>query len=145
MKRIAKPFWQITWCRALAISVLSDVLALADPSGFYANPPAFLPIRLVDEYDTLGGDVITADNGKVKDDKEWSKWTPTITNSFNLPDEYLEDTVLDSTLLYFTYSKGFKSGGFEMKGLEVTEFEPESVNQLRIGNKSRRLRPAYSF
>ncbi len=116
-------------------SVAFDVLSLADPSGFYANPPTFLPIRLVDEYVTLGGEVITADNGKVKDDKEWSKWTPTITNSFNLPDEYLEDTVLDSTLLYFTYSKGFKSGGFEMKGLEVTEFEPESVTNYELGIK----------
>jgi iron complex outermembrane receptor protein len=112
-----------------------DVLSLADPSGFYTNPPSFLPIRLVDEYVTLGGEVITADNGKVKDDKEWSKWTPTITNSFNLPDEYLQDTVLDSTLLYFTYSKGFKSGGFEMKGLEVTEFEPESVTNYEVGLK----------
>ncbi len=112
-----------------------DVLSLADPSGFYANPPTFLPIRLVDEYVTLGGDVITADNGKVKEDKEWSKWTPTITNAFNLPDEYLQDTVLDSTLLYFTYSKGFKSGGFEMKGLEIAEFEPESVTNYEVGLK----------
>jgi iron complex outermembrane recepter protein len=113
----------------------ADVLILEDPSGFYANPPAFLPIRLVEEYETLGGDIITANNGKVKDDKEWSKWTPTITNAFNLPDEYLTDTVLDSTLLYFTYSKGFKSGGFEMKGLEVTEFEPESVTNYELGIK----------
>lgn len=112
-----------------------DVLSLADPSDFYANPPAFLPIRLVDEYVTLGGEVITADNGKVKEDKEWSKWTPTITNSFNLPDAYLQDTVLDSTLLYFTYSKGFKSGGFEMKGLEIAEFEPESVTNYEVGLK----------
>jgi iron complex outermembrane recepter protein len=112
-----------------------DVLSLADPSGFYANPPAFLPIRLVDEYVTLGGDVITADNGKVKEDKEWSKWTPTITNAFSLPDQYIEDTVFDSTLLYLTYSKGFKSGGFEMKGLEITEFEPEAVTNYEVGVK----------
>jgi iron complex outermembrane recepter protein len=112
-----------------------DVLSLADPSGFYANPPSFLPIRLVDEYVTLGGDVITADNGRVKEDKEWSKWTPTITNAFSVPDQYLEDTVFDSTLLYLTYSKGFKSGGFEMKGLEIAEFEPEAVTNYELGVK----------
>ncbi len=42
---------------------------------------------------------------------------------------------LDSTLLYFTYSKGFKSGGFEMKGLEIAEFEPESVTNYEVGFK----------
>jgi iron complex outermembrane receptor protein len=112
-----------------------DVLSLADPTDFFANPPSFLPLRLVEEYITLGGEVITADNGSVKEDKEWSKWTPTITNSFSLPEEYLADTVLDSTLLYLTYSKGFKSGGFEMKGLEISEFEPESVTNYEIGMK----------
>ena len=112
-----------------------DVLSLADPSGFYANPPSFLPIQLVDEYVTLGGEVITADNGKVKEDKEWSKWTPTFTNAFTVPDHYLQDTGIDSTLIYLTYSKGFKSGGFEMKGLEIAEFEPESVTNYEIGVK----------
>ncbi|MEZ5502470.1 MAG: TonB-dependent receptor [Halioglobus sp.] len=112
-----------------------DVLSLADPSGFYANPPSFLPIRLVDTYETLGGDIIVADNGKVKESKEWSKWTPTITNSFNIPEQYLADTGLDSTLIYATYSKGFKSGGFEMKGLEITQFEPESVTNYEVGLK----------
>jgi len=112
-----------------------DVLSLPDPSGFYANPPSFLPVRLVDEYTTVDGDHIVADNGRVQDDKEWSKWTPTITSAFSLPEAYMADTVLDSSLLYLTYSKGFKSGGFEMKGLEISEFEPESVTNYEIGVK----------
>tara|TARA_R110002073_G_scaffold50575_4_gene133634 strand:+ start:1200 stop:3770 length:2571 start_codon:yes stop_codon:yes gene_type:complete len=112
-----------------------DVLSLSDPTGFYANPPSLLPIRLVEEYVTLEGKVITAEDGKVKEDKEWSKWTPTITNAFMIPDEYLQDTVFDSTLIYLTYSKGFKSGGFEMKGLEISEFEPEEVTNYELGIK----------
>ena len=111
------------------------VVSLADPTGFYANPPTFLPLRTVDQYVALEGDVITADNGVVKDDQDWSKWTPTITNAFTIPDQYLVDTVLDSTLFYLTYSKGFKSGGFEMKGLEIQEFEPESVTNYEVGVK----------
>lgn len=112
-----------------------DVLSLADPTEFYENPPSFLPIRLVEEYITLEGEVITANNGKVKEDKDWSKWTPTFTNAFTVPDRYLEDTVFDSTLIYLTYSKGFKSGGFEMKGLEISEFEPEEVTNYELGVK----------
>jgi iron complex outermembrane receptor protein len=112
-----------------------DVVSLADPSGFYANPPSYLPIRLVEEYETLSGDIIRANSGEVKEDKQWSKWTPTITNAIDVPQRYLQDTVLDSTLLYFTYSRGFKSGGFEMKGLEISEFEPESVSNYELGLK----------
>ena len=100
-----------------------DVLGLTDPSSFYENPPSVLPVRLA------------GDNGKAKGDKEWSKWTPTLTNAFSLPDRYLENTVFDSTLLYLTYSKGFKSGGFEMKGLEISQFEPENVTNYEIGLK----------
>jgi iron complex outermembrane receptor protein len=112
-----------------------DVLSLPDPSGFYANPPSYMPIRLVDEYLTLEGKTITANNGEVNENQDWSKWTPTITNAFTVPDEYLKDTVLDSTLLYLTYSRGFKSGGFEMRGLEITEFEPEEVTNYELGIK----------
>ena len=78
---------------------------------------------------------LAGDSGKAKGDKEWSKWTPTITNAFSLPDRYLENTVFDSTLLYLTYSRGFKSGGFEMKGLEISQFEPENVTNYEIGLK----------
>jgi len=112
-----------------------DVLALANPRGFYDNPPTVLPVRLVDEYETLGGEIIVADNGVVDENETWSEWTPTITNAFNLPEGYLADTPLDSALVYFTYSKGFKSGGFEMKGLEISEFEPEKVTNYELGVK----------
>lgn len=111
------------------------VLGLADPTGFYANPPSFLPIKKVDEYATVSGDIIVAEDGVVKKDQDWSKWTPTLTNAFTVPDHYLKDSVLDSTLVYLTYSEGFKSGGFEMKGLDMTQFEPEEVTNYEIGVK----------
>ncbi|MDG2048353.1 MAG: TonB-dependent receptor [Halioglobus sp.] len=109
-----------------------DVLGLGDPSNFYVNPPTVLPVRLAGE------------NGSAEADKKWSRWTPTITGAFSLPNRYLEGSIFDSTLLYLTYSKGFKSGGFEMKGLEISQFEPESVSSYEIGIKldafSQRLR-----
>jgi len=111
------------------------VVNLADPTGFYAKPPAFLPIRFVEEYLTLDGNTIVADNGVVKEDNDWSKWTPTVTNAFTIPDTYLADTPIDSSLIYFTYSRGFKSGGFEMKGLEISEFDPEEVDNYELGFK----------
>ena len=112
-----------------------DVLALADPANFFENPPEFMPIQLVEEYLTIEGESIVAKNGRVKKDKDWSKWTPTVTNAFSVPDTFLADTPIDSSLVYFTYSKGFKSGGFEMKGLEIAQFEPEEVENYELGIK----------
>ncbi len=112
-----------------------DVLALADPTNFFENPPEFMPIQLVEEYLTIEGESIVAENGRVKKDKDWSKWTPTVTNAFSVPDTLLADTPIDSSLIYFTYSKGFKSGGFEMKGLEIAQFEPEEVENYELGIK----------
>ncbi len=111
------------------------VFLLSDPTDFYENPPDVLPIRLVEEYLTLEGELIQANNGQVDEDEDWSKWTPTITNAFTVPDEYLVDTPIDSSLFYFTFSRGFKSGGFEMKGLEISEFDPEEVDNYEIGIK----------
>lgn len=112
-----------------------DVLGLTDPNSFYASPPEFLPVRLARDHMTPEGEKITGHNAEVKGDKQWSQWTPTIINAFRLPEVYLEDTMLDSALLYLTYSKGFKSGGFEMKGLEISQFEPENVTNYEMGLK----------
>ena len=113
----------------------TGVLGLDDPKGFYENPPDVLPIRLVEDYLTIDGELIQADNGKVNEDDDWSKWTPSITNAFSIPDAYLADTPIDSSLIYLTYSRGFKSGGFEMKGLEIAEFDPEEVDNYELGVK----------
>ncbi len=110
------------------------VLFLDDPTDFYENPPDFMPIQLLEEFTTLEGIDIIPVNGVVEKNNSWSEWTPTFTNAFSVPDEYLADA-LDSTLVYLTYSKGFKSGGFEMKGLEVAQFEPEKVTNYELGIK----------
>ena len=112
-----------------------DVLALADPTNFFENPPEFMPIQLVEEYLTIEGENIVAENGQVQKNKDWSKWTPTVTSAFSVPDTFLGDTPIDSSLIYLTYSKGFKSGGFEMKGLEIAQFEPEEVENYELGIK----------
>ena len=110
------------------------VLLLSDPTEFYANPPTFMPIQLLEEFTTLEGEDIIPVNGVVEKSDSWSQWTPTFTNAFTVPNEHLSDA-LDSTLVYLTYSKGFKSGGFEMKGLEIAPFDAETVTNYELGIK----------
>lgn len=80
----------------------------------------------------------------LRQSETWSRFTPTITTSFNIPEELFEESNLDSALIYFTYSRGFKAGGFDNKGGELIKFKPEEVDNFEMGIKmdafERRLR-----
>lgn len=64
-------------------------------------------------------------------DASWSEVTPKLGMEYQLNDE---------AMVYVSFSKGFKSGGFNGRPLqsaaEVTEYEPEIVESYEIGAKS---------
>ena len=70
----------------------------------------------------------------------YDAWTPMGSIALTLPEEYLEDSDVDHLLGYFTYSKGFKGGGFNaIVNIDVTElepFEPEYLESFEVGVKT---------
>lgn len=70
-----------------------------------------------------------------KRDDTWSKFTPAVTLSFNNLENYLDWDNLDKAMVYFTYSKGFKAGGFEPRDVELRKFDPEEVENYELGAK----------
>lgn len=82
-------------------------------------------------------------------DDTWGKFTPAVTLSFNNLENYLDWDNLDTAMVYFTYSKGFKAGGFEPRGAELRKFDPEEVENFELGAKfdtfNRRLRINSAF
>jgi len=72
--------------------------------------------------------------------KTFTAWTPMASLALHLPEEYMPDQ-LDHLMGYFTFAKGFKSGGFNLRPLPLTPqelepFEPENLNSFEIGFKS---------
>lgn len=71
--------------------------------------------------------------------KDFSTWTPMGSLQLNAPKSWTGNGVLDKAMLYFSYSKGFKSGGFNGNGDSVlgnlTEYNPEKVNNYEVGLK----------
>ncbi len=65
----------------------------------------------------------------------WRRFTPTVTLAALAPEEMAENWGLSSAMTYFTWSKGFKAGGFEPKGPELTSFDPEDVVNIELGVK----------
>ncbi len=66
--------------------------------------------------------------------KSWSEFTPSATLSAIAPESWVES--LDSLMTYFTYSTGFKAGGFEPRGDVLVPFDPESVTNFELGIKT---------
>ena len=72
--------------------------------------------------------------------KKFSAWTPMGSLALRVPQEHLPG-LLDHLMGYFTYSKGFKSGGFNFRPIpEQTEilepYEPEDLNSFEVGVKT---------
>jgi len=81
-------------------------------NGFLTEPPAYLPTILSEESATIDGVPIYRPGGITSDSDTFTKFTPTFTASYNFPEDAFEASVIDSVLSYFTYSRGFKAGGF---------------------------------
>ena len=71
-----------------------------------------------------------------KKEKTFSKVTPMASVSYNLPQEWLDDSVVDSIMVYGTWSTGFKSGFFEPRLLDgLQQVDAEEVENREIGFK----------
>ncbi|MFT5575671.1 MAG: iron complex outermembrane receptor protein [Bermanella sp.] len=70
-----------------------------------------------------------------KSQKRFSQVTPAFTATFLATDALLESFALNSGMMYFTASKGFKAGGLDLRGTDIQPFEAELVNNLEVGLK----------
>jgi iron complex outermembrane receptor protein len=103
-----------------------------DQAGFYS------PITR-QQFDALGDPVpplallenLNADERQGK----WRNFTPSATVSLLATDAVLDWLHLDSGMTYFTYSEGFKAGGFSPRGNELVPFNPEEVSNYELGFK----------
>jgi iron complex outermembrane recepter protein len=68
------------------------------------------------------------------EDETWEEWTPAVTLTHFLP-ESLSGDVLESGMVYFSVSEGFKAGGFTPFGEEFLPFDPEEILSYELGAK----------
>ncbi len=75
--------------------------------------------------------------------KVFDAWTPTVSVALTAPDEVLDAGRFDHLLAYFTWSQGFRGGGFnaliniqEGGGDSLSSFDPETLDNFEIGVKT---------
>lgn len=73
----------------------------------------------------------------------FTSWTPMASVAFLAPEDWYEEAAIDHLMTYFTYSRGFKGGGFnaaiQSEGgadLVPEPFDPETLDSFELGAKS---------
>ncbi|MDG2304455.1 MAG: TonB-dependent receptor [Candidatus Binatia bacterium] len=83
-----------------------------------------------------GGSSAAASNSAI-----FTAWTPMASIAMRLPEEYLEALPLEHALSYFTYSRGFRGGGFNgtfgnLSSDRLEPFLPETLDSFELGLKT---------
>lgn len=68
--------------------------------------------------------------------QRFNKFTPALTGSVFASGNWMEALRMDSLMGYLTYSKGFKAGGFDVKGTDIISVNPENVTNYELGVKT---------
>lgn len=85
---------------------------------------------------------ITAITKQTSGRKVFEAWTPMASLAATLPESYLEDTQVDHLMAYFTWSQGFKGGGFNAvinpsdESNDLLPFGPETLDNFEVGLKT---------
>ena len=75
-------------------------------------------------------------------DETFTAWTPMASLALLAPAEWLDAASLDHLMSYFTYSRGFKGGGFNAtinpnaNTDQLAPFQPETLDNFELGFKS---------
>ncbi len=109
--------------------IANQTLTQEELEALFANPA--LASEYFAQYDT------TMPAG----DQTFTRWTPMGSLSLFLPEQFLDEAYLDHMMGYFTYSEGFRGGGFNavIDPLQVDDllsFEPETIQNFEVGLKT---------
>ena len=120
------------------------------PGGAGGFVPYLGPLRWLDDPVSIAAGLFTDpdgdgildypldyDNQSFDERSEtFSELTPMLSAAYNFPYESLQGSVLDTAMVYGTWSNGFKSGFFEPRGVDgLSLVEPEEVENIEMGVK----------
>lgn len=108
------------------LSVTAGVRYTEEKKGFAKN-----------QFNVRNGDLMVDAN----ESRIFTAWTPMANLSIRAPDDWIADSPLDHLLGYFTFSRGFKGGGFNGNTRsgdpsQLQPYEPEFLDSYEIGFKT---------
>lgn len=102
-------------------------------------------IRWTEEVKNSDLDRVQTDNGQITDEGQASgsetfqRWTPMASLAATMPEAMLDGTPIEHLMAYFTWSQGFRGGGFNTTAtgsLDLQSFAPETLDSFEVGFKT---------
>lgn len=98
--------------------------------------------KTVDQFNSSALDP-DAPGGGGTGDKTFTSWTPIASLALLAPEDWIDEVPVDHLMGYFTYSRGFKGGGFNAAvqptagaSLVPEPFDPETLDNFELGVKT---------
>ncbi|MGJ8687269.1 MAG: TonB-dependent receptor domain-containing protein, partial [Spongiibacteraceae bacterium] len=142
------------------LAAMTSIVAANDPRVIPAVPSmgvmAFVglwaqdPIQIASDilYEEFPGEIHAPLGQAVYDsnDSTFSEFTPMASAAWKLPEAWLEDGLINSAMVYGTWSHGFKSGFQEPSGVDgLKVVDPERLDNREIGIKIDALEQSLRF
>ncbi len=112
--------------------------AILQPVAHYQDG-IYSPVSSQQYFAYKAPQVPLAPGAPVSGDTRFSEVTPNLTLTYLAPDDTLEALNLNNFIVYATLSKGFKSGGLDLRNTQteasILQFEPELVTNKEVGFK----------
>lgn len=120
----------------LRFNTVSADMAIFTYNGPWADDPIGLANDLLSD---TNGDGVIAPLGPARQEEKdttFRQFTPMVSTSYIFPESLLEDSIIDTAMVYGTWSNGFKSGFLEPMGNDgLVVVEPEELENREIGFK----------
>ncbi|MBQ0760109.1 MAG: TonB-dependent receptor [Zhongshania sp.] len=117
------------------IPVVPD-MGVAYYAGLWSEDPIQIANDILNNY--FPGEIKSPLGAPVYDSKDstFRQFTPMTSAAWILPEQWFDDGILSSVMVYGTWSFGFKSGFHEPSGVDgLTEIAPEELENREIGIK----------
>ncbi|MDG2304405.1 MAG: TonB-dependent receptor [Candidatus Binatia bacterium] len=98
-------------------------------------------LALIRANPALVPDLFAQEGTSIESGEEtFTRWTPMGSISFFAPENWLDAAALDHLMTYFSYSQGFRGGGFntviDPLQEDLLSFEPETIENFEVGIKT---------
>ena len=121
------------WSLTAGIRYTFEQKGLFEQKAFVESNAITVPVPFI-----LNGQTITY-TANIDQTRNFSNVSPMASLQFHAPRDWLANTPIDQAMTYFTFSEGYKSGGFNGNGDVVsgnlTSFLPETIYSYEVGVK----------
>lgn len=117
---------------------LNKIISVTGGARYTTEKKGFVAYRAIIGANDPSGPVLSIPTNTSLTAK-FNHWTSMANITLHAPHSLIDGTMLDEGIAYFTFSQGFKSGGFNAEGQanlgNLNKYDPETLDSYEVGLK----------